>query len=847
MLTHRTPPAADDPSRQPRSDDMGAQRVGELLRPGDDILECAPDTPLYEAAALMRQRKCSSIVVVHDGQPLGIWTERDALRIDFSRPQALGVAIREVMSAPVRSISPGAEISTASERFRTEHIRHLLVVDDMGIMSGIISQTDIVRHQGLEHYLNFRTVGSILHGETERLDYDTPLSEAARRMRETRTDAVLVSLADDSWGILTERDLVHLIAERSENAIVGELATRPIFTVDANTSLYRVRSLMNERQIRHVGVVNGGGVINLLSFADLLSGLELAYVDQLRQALGERDQALAVSQRNLRLTEKVIENSLEGVLITDSEGIIEQVNPAFTRLTGYAPEEAIGKRPSLLSSGRHDEAFYGAMWESIKRFGHWQGEIWNRRRNGEIYPELLTITTIAGDDGKVEHYAALFSDISELKKTEQQIRHLAYYDPLTDLPNRRLFYDRLSMAIAHAHRHGQSLAVMFVDLDRFKNINDTLGHNVGDGLLEQVAQRLRRCLREGDTVARTGGDEFLILLPEVPHYDEAMNAAQRIIDGLTRPLHAAGRELVLTCSIGIAFYPEDGDNQDTLIKNADIAMYRAKEHGRNTYRLFTNTMDEQAQRRLRLETGLRQALEQNQIQVCLQPLVDAVSNRTVGAEALARWHHPEWGLIRPDEFIALAEETGQIQAIGQRVLELVVHHLARGGCVPIAVNLSPAQFADPNLLGSICNSLEHAGVAPGQLGLEITESVLMADAENHASLLEAVREKGIHVSIDDFGTGYSSLAYLRRFPLDYLKIDRSFVEELTDSADARAVVSATINLAHELRLKVVGEGVETPEQAACLREMGCDVLQGNLFGPPVTPEEFNRLHLPAAD
>ncbi len=846
MSTHRTLPAADDPSRQTRGDDMSAQRVKELLRPGHDILECSPDTPLYEAAALMQRSKYSSIVIVDDGRPVGIWTERDALRIDFTQPQTLGVAIREAMSAPVQTISSDAELSAASERFKSERIRHLLVVDDDGSMAGIISQTDVVRHQGLEHYLNFRTVGSILRSETVRLGYEVPLVEAARQMRRARSDAVLVMLQDGDYGILTERDLVRLIAERSANAALGDVASPHLITVDAEASLYHVRSLMNERQVRHVGVVSGSNVICLLSFSDLLSDLELAYVEELRQALQERDQALAVSQRSLRLTEQVIENSLEGVVITNVNGIIEQVNPAFTRLTGYSSEEVIGQRPSLLSSGRHDKAFYEAMWSSINRFGHWQGEIWNRRKNGEIYPELLTITAILSEHGAIDHYAAQFSDISELKKTEQQIRHLAYYDALTDLPNRRLFYDRLSIAIAHAHRHQQRLAVMFVDLDRFKNINDTLGHNVGDCLLEQVALRLRYCLREDDTVARTGGDEFLILLSETPHYDDAASTARRIIDELTQPFHVAEQELVVTCSIGIAFYPEDGNNQDALIKNADIAMYRAKEHGRNTYQLFTNTMNEQAQRRLQLETGLRQALEQGQIKAHLQPLVDAATGKTVGAEALARWHHPQWGPVRPDEFIPLAEETGLIRPVGQRILDLVLQHIARGDCVPIAVNLSPSQFADPDLVGTICNSLEQAGVSPTLLGLEITESVLMSDAEHHAALLEILRSKGVHVSIDDFGTGYSSLAYLRRFPLDYLKIDRSFVEELTDSTEARAVVSATINLAHELRLKVVGEGVETAEQAACLREMRCDILQGNYFGCPVPAEEFNRRHLSTA-
>ena len=846
MPRHRTPPAADDPSRQLRSDDMSARRVKELLRPGHDILECSPDTPLYEAAALMQRSKYSSIVIVDDGRPIGIWTERDALRIDFAQPQALGVAIREVMSTPVQTISPAAELSVASERLKSGRIRHLLVVNDDGSMAGIISQTDVVRHQGLEHYLNFRTVGSILHRETVRIGYDVPLVEAARRMRLAETDAALVILEDGAYGIVTERDLVRLIAERRANTAVGEVATHSLITVDAEASLYRVRSLMDARRVRHIGVAKGSNVICLLSFADLLSDLELAYVEELRQALQERDRALAVSQRSLRLTEQVIENSLEGVVITDADGIIVQVNPAFTHLTGYSPDEAIGRRPSMLSSGRHDKAFYEAMWSSINRFGHWQGEIWNRRKNGEIYPELLTITAILSEHGDVDHYAAQFSDISELKKSEQQIRHLAYYDALTDLPNRRLFYDRLSIAIAHAHRHQQRLAVMFVDLDRFKNINDTLGHNIGDGLLEQVSQRLRCCLREDDTVARTGGDEFLILLSETPHYDDAVNSARRIISELTRPFHAAERELVVTCSIGIAFYPEDGGDQDTLVKNADIAMYRAKEHGRNTYQLFTNTMDEQAQRRLQLETGLRQALELGQIQAHLQPLVDAATGETVGAEALARWHHPQWGAVRPDEFIPLAEETGLIQAIGQRILDLVLQHIAGGICIPVSVNLSPSQFADPDLVETMCSSLDRLGVPPKLLGLEITESVLMSDAEHHASLLETLRGKGVHISIDDFGTGYSSLAYLRRFPLDYLKIDRSFVEELTDSADARAVVSATINLAHELRLKVVGEGVETAEQAACLRGMRCDILQGNYFGCPVPPEEFNRLHLSKA-
>ncbi len=658
-------------------------------------------------------------------------------------------------------------------------------------------------------------------------------------MREARADAALIALDDGGSGILTERDLIGLIACRADDTAVGRVCTRALYTAPSDASLYHVRNMMNDRGVRHIGVERDGEVEGLVSFADLLSGIELAYVDELRSALEARDSALASSQRNLQLAEKVIQTSLEGIMVTDASGWIMRVNPAFTELTGYSPDEVIGQSPSVLQSGRHDQAFYDRMWSTLSRHGQWRGEIWNRRKNGEIYPELLTITAITDENGEISHYAALFSDISELKENERQIRHLAYYDPLTGLPNRRLFYDRLSMAVAHAHRGRGRLAVMFVDLDHFKTINDTLGHAVGDQLLEAVAGKLKACLREDDSVARTGGDEFLVLLPDVEDFEPVADVAQRVIDSLGQPVFLQGRELVIGCSIGIAFYPEDGVDEEQLVKHADIAMYRAKQRGRNTYSLFTPAMNRAAQRRLDLETGLRTAIEQQQFCMHYQPLVDAEASALVGAEALLRWEHPEWGRMPPDEFIPLAEETGLILPLGELIIAQVVEQAAEwGGKIKLSINLSTRQFGDPTLAERLMESARVAGISGEALGLEITETALMTDFDVHVAAMERLRDQGVRFSIDDFGTGYSSLAYLRRIPLDCLKIDRSFTAEILESEDARSIVSATIAMAHSLRLGVVAEGVETAQQAQLLREMKADTLQGFYFGRPLPAADF---------
>jgi diguanylate cyclase (GGDEF)-like protein/PAS domain S-box-containing protein len=820
--------------------------LGQVLNPERKILTCLPATPLFEVARQLRTHNCSSMIIVDEQRnPIGIWTENDALRIDYTNgSSAFQTPIREVMSHPVRTISAHVRLSEVAHQFRQEHIRHLLVVDKQGKPTGVVTQSDVVMSHGVEHFLHFREVETILNGTMVCIHEDQSLSAATTLMRQEKTDALLVKLIDGQWGILTERDLTRLIADQCDNKSIGQVIERSLHSVDVHTSLYRLRKMMSTHHIRHIGVTRDHELIGLISFDDLLTGIELAYVDELHCALQEREKALSISRQNLQLAEKIIETSLEGVMITDEDGYICQINPAFTRLTGYSIADVIGRKPSILNSGRHDRAFYAALWSALNETGHWKGEIWNRRKNGEIYPELLTITAIADESDQILYYAAIFSDISELKKNEQRIQHLAYYDPLTGLPNRRLLYDRLDMSIAHAHRNHEQFAIMFVDLDRFKNINDTLGHNAGDQLLEQVAERLKLCLREDDSVARTGGDEFVILLAQITHPDDAVVIAQRILDEIAKPYSIASHELVTTCSIGIAYYPEDGEDRNTLVKNADTAMYRAKERGRDTFRLFKQTMHESSIKRLKLESTLRQAVENKQISVVYQPIVCAKTGKTIAAEALARWQHPELGNIPPSEFIPIAEETGLIIPIGRYIFDEVARQIVRWQCrISVSVNLSARQFLDPHLIKHIQNVLTTLKIPGENLSLEITESLLMTDAESHINQMQALRAMGISLSIDDFGTGYSSLSYLRRFPVNYLKIDQSFVRDSVESDDAKAIILATINLAHSLRLRVIAEGVETEEQEQLLRDMNCDTLQGFRFSCPIDADAFGEQFL----
>lgn len=557
----------------------------------------------------------------------------------------------------------------------------------------------------------------------------------------------------------------------------------------------------------------------------------------------------------LHLAANVFESSIEGIIITDPNGTIEKVNRAFTEITGYSEEEALGQNPRLLKSERHDRDFFTAMWQALQQEGKWQGEIWNRRKSGEIYPEWLTITAIRDDQHRLTHYVGVFHDMTAIKVHEERLRYQAHHDALTTLPNRVLFRERLALAMGYAQRHEKKLALLFLDLDNFKRINDSLGHSVGDRLLKEVAVRLKHCVREKDTVARHGGDEFIVLLEGVEHTDDAVFAARRITQAIEPAFVFQDQELYLSASIGIAHYPEDGLDHETLIRNADTAMYRAKEEGRNTFQVFTPSMSARVSDWLAVENSLRKALERREFVIHYQPKVDLVSGRIVGAEALVRWKNAAGELVSPREFIPLAEDTGLVVGIGEWVMEQACRDAKlwcdQGFPVQVSINLSPRQFRQDNLLEVVAAILNKTGLATECLAFEITESTVMDNEQKALSVLGRMREMGITLSVDDFGTGYSSLYYLKHLPIDELKIDRRFIQDLPGDEDDCAITAAIISLAKSLKLKVVAEGVEETRQLAFLQERGCEQMQGYLFSPPVSHEELlamlgadRRLELP---
>jgi diguanylate cyclase (GGDEF)-like protein/PAS domain S-box-containing protein len=554
------------------------------------------------------------------------------------------------------------------------------------------------------------------------------------------------------------------------------------------------------------------------------------------------------SEQQLTLAARIFDNSIEGITITDSKGVIQSVNRAFTHITGYSPEEAVGRYPSILKSDRHDAAFYHAMWQSLLTNGRWEGEIWNRKKNGEVYPEWLTITAITDDFGQTSHHVAVFHDMSEVRGFEEQLRFQAQHDALTSLPNRDLFLDRLGVAIGHAKRTKDQVAVLAIDLDNFKHVNDSLGHTVGDLLLQQVAERLHACLPQGTTIARLGGDDFAVLVEQLANEQEAVPIAEKVITAFTSPFNLSIYETVVTVSIGITFFPSDGSDAGTLLKNAELAMYRAKEEGKNTYQLFTRTMNDKVVHRLSLENNLRKALDRREFLVYYQPKVSLATGRIVGMEALVRWQTVDGRLISPLDFIPLSEETGLIIPIGEHVLRqacldtkgwLIGHedHLI------VSVNLSPKQFMQDNLLATVTAILHETGFPPERLELEITESAVMANEEAAIALLLKLKELGVRLALDDFGTGYSSLHYLRKLPFDTIKMDRSFVKDLPEDPSSVAIAITILTMAHSLGMEVVAEGVETVAQLEFLRSRSCSEIQGFLFSPPVPAQAFSSLLL----
>ena len=548
------------------------------------------------------------------------------------------------------------------------------------------------------------------------------------------------------------------------------------------------------------------------------------------------------SEEKLKLAAKVFEQSAEGIIITDAARNILMVNQAFSNITGYSAAEAMNQNPRLLSSGYHDAHFYQAMWAAVHTVGHWYGEIWNRRKNGDIYPELVSISQVLDTSGAVTHYVGIFSDISEHKANEERIQYLAHFDALTGLPNRSLLADRVGQALSRVERSRETLGLVFLDLDRFKNVNDSLGHRIGDELLIQVANRLRSALREEDTVSRLGGDEFILVLPGASA-DGVAHVAEKLLKAVSAPYTIEQHELTITPSLGIAMYPADGESYEELSMRADAAMYQAKQSGRNSFRFFTREMQERSDRTLQLENILRRAVELDQLQLHYQPQISLEHDNIIGVEALVRWHHPDLGWVPPNDFIPVAEDSGLILPIGLWVLRTAVGQMkawleAGMTTMVMAVNLSAVQFRQANLPELVSAVLDEFKLPPQCLELELTEGVAMENPPAAIAVMDELHARGVRLSIDDFGTGYSSLSYLKRFKVYKLKIDQSFVRDLSSNPEDEAIVDAIIGLSASLGLQTIAEGVETSEQLALLRRKGCDEVQGYFFARPMPAGEF---------
>ncbi|MDD5413036.1 MAG: EAL domain-containing protein, partial [Methylobacter sp.] len=768
---------------------------------------------------------------------------------DFSSSDARFATISEGMSSPIIFVNENMGLEDISLKFKRDGVRHYVVTDDYGKQQGIISQTDVIKKHNVEFFLVLKTAGSVIRPIPPLIHSTQSMVQASKLMHSSYSDALRVEFYDGSIGILTERDVVKALTSLIFNPIVADYASKDLISVNENESLYRAKNIMIENGFRHLGVTDhNNNLIGIINLTDILAGFRSAYVEELKESLAQREATLKNSLKSLCLTKKIIENSREGIITTDKNAIIQTCNAGFTRITGYTKADVVGKTPSIISSGRHDKKFYQSMWEKIITDGCWHGEIWNRRKNGEVYPELLTITEIRDDDtGEISNYVAIFSDISQLKQDEEEIKRLAFYDFLTGLPNRYLLYDRLAQELASTSRTGKNGALLFIDLDHFKNINDALGHSRGDEILLEVAFRLKFAVRECDTVARVGGDEFVVVLTELGEQielacSEARHIAEKLQQTICQAYSITNQELYISSSIGIAMFSDIADSPEDILMQADTAMSRAKTSGRNRLEFFQHSMQKVAMERMLIEKELRQALHEKNLLMYYQPQVDCQGN-LMGAEALIRWNHPEKGLISPDIFIPIAEECGLIHAVGSWALEQAFIQLRQwdkqqAHLSHLAINVSPRQFYHGDFMDTLQRLVKQYQIHPSRIMLEFTEGLLMNDVDAAIDKIKKLKKLGYTFSIDDFGTGYSSLSYLKHLPVDQLKIDKSFVDDITNDKEDAVFVGTIIAIAQHMGLGVVAEGVESEIELEFLKQSGCHCYQGYYFSKPLTADQF---------
>lgn len=858
-----------------------------------NVVQIAPDLTVGLAAKMMAQKRVSALLIAGDHQHIGILTEKDIVQ-GIANGTQISAPVSSLPNTPPLSVPDTASIAEAYHTLSEHNIRHLLVLDAKGRAAGIVCESDFrksdidnpmqLHDAAREHLLN-RTLerktrlyavlsqgnSAIVHIQDQQqllekicdviLDFGGfRLAWIGRESAEQRILPVAVK-GDARDYILT------LKLTTDDNLPSGK---GPTGTAIRENHVVVVNNFDEEpitstwREIAKKYALRGSISLPILAadfrgaisvYSDTVDFFDTEVIGLLKELSDDISYALQqIHDNNIRrqqeaqlnLANKMFEHSMEAMLITDANNRIIRVNRAFSEITGYSSEEVIGKDPSILRSDKHDDDFYRSMWQSLQLQGSWQGEIWNRRKNGEIFPEWSSFNIFKDASGKVINHFAVFSDLIQ-KKAAEELEHLKHYDPLTDLPNRALLEDRIAIAINHAQQYERFVGVVFLNLDLFHTVNDMFGHLGGDQMLTVTAQRLLNAVSADSTVTRLSGDTFVIILPDLNTSEEINRLAELISQKVYQPFNIEQQQVQLSARMGIAVYPLDGDDATMLMRCADSALADAKKSGgRNSFRFYSSSMNEHARKLVTMGAELRSAIEQNRLILHYQPQVDIVTGSIVGAEALIRISHPERGVISPGEFISVAEETGLIVPMGEWVIREACRQMRKWNDqtqteLVIAVNLSTLQLHQSNLIAIVKSALDESGLAPRFLELEFTESAIMRSVREAISLMRKFKEMGLHLSIDDFGTGYSSLSYLKQFPVDKLKIDQSFVKNITHDPSDAAIVQAIIALARTLGMTTIAEGVETEAQLGYLRSVHCEEMQGYLYSRPLPASEFAEL------